>query len=366
MQKLMPVKFHRMKMIAENIVPASEPLSHVTLNRCWLAIRMNWQPARSGASEHARPAIELLQFLRERAESIPNDLTPNGKVLWRPLQQLIEKHFRCEQKSGLVFAQRMPALAPKDSGGVDFYEACSRGDLSLVESMMSSPIGADAVNTPSGDRGEYPLALAAQNGHIEVVYSLLQREPVLEASDKSGNTALHYAASGGHLRIVELLLDAGTLHNIENAYGETPLHFACRSSRSEVVQLLLEKCTENMTYEPNLRKNDEENDRLRQEAEDALKMEYVRQETRGGFTALHYAAGAPEMGIITSLLLKIGKFSFRALDAVTAFGDTPLDRAARAKCHDSVVEISKWPGPEDPNAKKKKKKESKESKGRAR
>ena len=135
--------------------------------------------------------------------------------------------------------------------------------------------------------------------------------------------------------------------------------------RSEVVQLLLEKCTENMTYEPNLRKNDEENDRLRQEAEDALKMEYVRQETRGGFTALHYAAGAPEMGIITSLLLKIGKFSFRALDAVTAFGDTPLDRAARAKCHDSVVEISKWPGPEDPNAKKKKKKriERKQRKG---
>ena len=316
------------------MVPAMPPLRRATLERCWLAIRMNWQPARVSATEHARPSTDLLDFLNQRGENIPNDMSDAGKMTWRPLQRLVEIHFNCQQPDNLIYAQQTPPLVVED-GGVSFHDACAAGDVSKVEAMMSSPIGADAVNTPSANKGEYPLALAAQNGHIKVAYLLLQRQPVLSASDKAGNTAIHYAASGGHLRLTEMLLEAGTPMDIENAYGETPLHFACRSSRPEVATLLLERSSA-VGQSPEFKK------------------EFVTRVTRAGFSALHYSAAAPDMGAITEMLLEAGQYGYRAFEAKTNFGQTPIERAAKAKAHDSVMAISRWPGPEDPNAKKKK------------
>jgi ankyrin repeat protein len=317
------------------MLPAVPPLNRATIDRCWLAIRMNWQPARVGASEHACRSTDLLGFLNQRGENIPNDMSDLGKVTWRPLQRLIEKHFHIQQPGGFIYAHRKAPLAVEE-GGVDFYEACAQGeekDVDDVRSLLSSPIGADAVNTPSAGKGEYPLAIAAQNGKIEVAFELLQRTPVLIAADTAGNTALHYAASGGHLRLAEMLIDAGASIDNENAYGETPLHFACRSSRPEVANLLLDKGAE---------------------VSAEFKQDYVKRASRAGFTALHYSAAAPEMGQITTLLLVEGQYAYRAFDVRTNFGQTPLERAAKANRHDSVMAISKWPGPEDPNAKKKK------------
>jgi len=90
------------QMLEDNMVPAMPPLRRATLERCWLAIRMNWQPARVSATEHARPSTDLLDFLNQRGENIPNDMSDAGKMTWRPLQRLVEIHFNCQQPDNLI------------------------------------------------------------------------------------------------------------------------------------------------------------------------------------------------------------------------------------------------------------------------
>jgi len=70
------------------------------------------------------------------------------------------------------------------------------------------------------------LFVAARNGDLIKVQTLLENGADPNAKDNAGHTPLHWAAHLGHVEIVELLLERGANPNAEDNYGSTPLHEA--------------------------------------------------------------------------------------------------------------------------------------------
>lgn len=106
------------------------------------------------------------------------------------------------------------------------------------------------------DRGEKPLDLAAQYGHLQVVQMLVRAHPELldpykKHSDKCRehydyrhqqflkHSPLHSASRNGHRHVVEVLLRAGVDVNLVTSTG-TALHEAALCGKESVVRILLE------------------------------------------------------------------------------------------------------------------------------
>lgn len=75
-------------------------------------------------------------------------------------------------------------------------DACRDGDLEVVISELGN-----GANPASGD--DFPVRLAAKNGHYEVVTRLLQEAGVNPTARK--NSAIRMAAANGHTKIVATL-----------------------------------------------------------------------------------------------------------------------------------------------------------------
>lgn len=161
----------------------------------------------------------------------------------------------------------------------------------------------EAINSSDAQTGDYPLTLAAKNGHTEVAFFLLQSGAMSSPTDKVGCTPLHYAAQRGFTQLVELLLEAGAPIDAQNTYGETALHYASRSGHHDVVQLLMDKGAP------------------------------IQASTRGGFTALHYASGSTANDAVKIAKSLNGNGSDPARQ--TDWGDSALDRAMIAKAYDN-------------------------------
>ena len=298
---------HRTPVMMERNMPCVPHVDHHTLSRCWFALRTKFEPVPLPVDPSeadptlAHPPQTMLHFLIDNGEDMVQG-SPN-LANWNALQQLIKTVYSTLPSGELYYRVKpnLPALAR------GLHAACSGGDAEKANDTLRMNI--DYANYPS-KTGDFPLLCAAQGGHLNVAYLLLQNGAIPDVPDASGNTALHYAASGGHLRLVELLLDCHAHVDCENAYGETPLHFACRAVHPEIVRLLLDRHAHTNTH------------------------------TRGGYTPLHYAAAARvgESAEMSRMLLDAGA----AHQAMTQFGHTPLERAAQAGCHDAVSLLANW------------------------
>jgi len=90
---------------------------------------------------------------------------------------------------------------------------------------------------------EHPLIVASQNGHLEVVRTLLDGGSDPNIQDEDGFTALIFASQNGHLEVVKTLLDQdrGVNPNIQTKKdGYTALIFASQNGHLEVVKTLLD------------------------------------------------------------------------------------------------------------------------------
>ncbi|PAA61004.1 hypothetical protein BOX15_Mlig022265g5 [Macrostomum lignano] len=83
------------------------------------------------------------------------------------------------------------------------------------------------------------LWIAAANGHIEVIQTLLDGGADPEIPDSRGVTALWTATSYGFYEIVKLLIDSRCNYNATRSNGESCLWVACQSNFRQIVELLI-------------------------------------------------------------------------------------------------------------------------------
>ena len=84
----------------------------------------------------------------------------------------------------------------------------------------------------------YPILMASQYGHSDVVKLLISYHSNLELKDEHENTALIRASQNGHLDIIKELVNNGA--NIEDHQGEI-LSMAAYNGHKEVVEYFLKK-----------------------------------------------------------------------------------------------------------------------------
>eukprot|EP01084_Bolivina_argentea_P262610 444150_1 len=113
------------------------------------------------------------------------------------------------------------------------------------------------------NKGFFPLFVAAQNNHANVVQLLLQNNANINQIERNGHAPLYIASLRGHIDVVKiLLLDSNIDINLADNENISPLWAACQNNHSKVVELLLNPSilslydTNIMSANPNLRKFD--------------------------------------------------------------------------------------------------------------
>jgi len=99
----------------------------------------------------------------------------------------------------------------------------------------------DNVDTNwADDNGRTLLYLAADGGHDDVVYHILQRPDTrTDTTDESGRTPLAVAAFKGHEDVVKQLLKHGVDGNSRDKGGRTALSLAAHRGHHRVVDELI-------------------------------------------------------------------------------------------------------------------------------
>ena len=83
------------------------------------------------------------------------------------------------------------------------------------------------------------LLIAAKNGQLQEVRSLISQATDVNVRDEYGWTPLLWAAMNGHTDIVRVLLVSGANPNTRNKYEWTPLMWAAGQGYTEIVRSLV-------------------------------------------------------------------------------------------------------------------------------
>ena len=131
----------------------------------------------------------------------------------------------------------------------EFYWACEKGNLELVQSMMEEYLKSQTEyldepfypNAMPNKENMTPFHVACHNGHAHVVKYLMNIDAIFKhGRDWEYDTPLISACKNGHVGVVSLLLSLeGLIPNLRNLTGWTALHYASGEGFSEIVSILL-------------------------------------------------------------------------------------------------------------------------------
>ncbi|XP_029695264.1 ankyrin repeat domain-containing protein 1 isoform X3 [Takifugu rubripes] len=184
---------------------------------------------------------------------------------------LILRQSKREQKCAVRRADAPPVVhtAPYYVDEEDFWKACDRNDLLVINRYLSTGGDVDACDAfertglhracSHGNTGAVARLIeaganiinsrdklwstcvhaACRGGHLSVLQLLLDHGADITAADKLKSSPLHVSVRTGHLRCVEFLIHNGASVNTQDREGDTPLHDAVRQSRLKIIQLLL-------------------------------------------------------------------------------------------------------------------------------
>ncbi|MBT3378792.1 MAG: hypothetical protein HN742_11425 [Lentisphaerae bacterium] len=113
--------------------------------------------------------------------------------------------------------------------------AARDGDVDRVRTLL---VGGADINAPDG-AGQTALMVAAAHGHVEVATLLIEKGGDVKKADASGKTALMLACEDGKAKTAELLISKGANVNAATPSGYTPLFYATIANSAEMVKLLL-------------------------------------------------------------------------------------------------------------------------------
>ena len=203
--------------------------------------------------------------------------------------------------------QSKTALETKTKDGSHFVTpliiAAHNGNLNSVRSLLRYGADIEARGTLTIDdeviEGCAPLWAAAASGRLDVVKLLIERNADVDSRTLTGSTPLRVAAHEGHLDVVRCLVESGADVNARTITENTPLTAACSHGHLNVVIYLIDKGA------------------------------FMDLQNKDGSTALHVAAQRGHLKIVRQLL------ALRASQLPNNQGLTPLLYA----CNECSIEM---------------------------
>ena len=235
---------------------------------------------------------------------------------------------------------------PEPKRRLALHRAALDGD---VESMP--PLGRRSRRKldPRDAMGMTPLMLAAQNGHEDAAFHLLQLGADPAVQDDGGRVALHYAAESGHENIVRVLLERGRCVDPVDTFGDTPLHLASAGGHPAAVKTLIESGASPNMHDRMYSSTPLHKAARGNHAEVACALlgsgAYVDAVNERGRSVLHVAAAYGHAEVAGKLLESGADPNLRDLD-----GEVPLHRAAfyqHMECISRLLEAGADPNVQD-------------------
>ncbi|CAG2162780.1 unnamed protein product, partial [Oppiella nova] len=118
----------------------------------------------------------------------------------------------------------------------ELVKAAANGDVVKCEEIVKRV----EVDVNGVFASHTALQAASQNGHIEVIKTLLRNNANVEIEDRDGDRAVHHAAFGDEPGVITALAQSGADLNARNKRRQTPLHIAVNKGHVHVVKTLLE------------------------------------------------------------------------------------------------------------------------------
>ena len=175
-------------------------------------------------------------------------------VIGNDRDALLESLVRASAKGDLVtFREKVLALNTIPSKTITgcLQGSCQNGHLEVVKSLVERyPNDLQFMCNGKGGKSKSPLHMAAHGGHnqiIQYIFSnpIIQQNPqnrpvsLLEARDDDGDTALHYASYGKKVETIKFLLEMGADINSVNAKKCSVLHVSVLMKDQDSVDFLL-------------------------------------------------------------------------------------------------------------------------------
>jgi ankyrin repeat protein len=85
------------------------------------------------------------------------------------------------------------------------------------------------------------LFIAAKQGDVQLMQSLLARGALATLSDRDGTTALHVATRWGREEVALVLIEHRAQVNAQDREGMTPLHVAAKENQEALARILLDR-----------------------------------------------------------------------------------------------------------------------------
>lgn len=149
----------------------------------------------------------------------------------------------------------------------------------VVERLLAAGANVNAAN----DLGVTPLWAAAEHGNESIVAALLRAGASPRATLPSGETVLMTVARSGAVEAVRKLIAAGADVNARGPRGQTALMWAVAQHHSDVVDVLLAAGAD-VALRSDVRVE------VVKTTPEPWNPDYVTEITRGGYTALQFAA----------------------------------------------------------------------------
>ena len=112
--------------------------------------------------------------------------------------------------------------------------AAKEGKAAIINAYVRGKLGSIDIDCLDAETGNTALIYAAENGHREIVESLLKAGSKINIQSLSGNTALMRAAAKGHDKVVQILIYNENMDNVDavnldavNLDGDTAFILSC-------------------------------------------------------------------------------------------------------------------------------------------